>query len=84
MGGTFELYRGFILNRRLRNMHNITTTDMQQLQNYNYNVFAEMARPVLLKNMDENKLTSVEKKYFDKYKSWNLSNDADAPAPAYL
>jgi len=79
MGGSFEMYRGFILNRRLRAMQNITVKDMMQLQNYNYNVFAEMARPVLLKNMDESKLNSIEKKYFDIYKSWNLSSDADAP-----
>lgn len=79
MGGSFEMYRGFILNRQLRNMQNITAKDMMQLQNYNYNVFAEMARPVLEKNMDESKLNSTEKKYYDIYKSWNLSNDADAP-----
>lgn len=78
MNGSFEMYRGFILNRRLASMNNITVTDMQQLQKYNYNVFAEMARPVLLKNMDESKLNDTEKKYFAIYKNWNLSNDADA------
>ena len=79
LSGTFELYRGFILNRRLRQMQNITVQNMMQLQNYNYNVFAEMARPVLLKNINEKNLNSTEKKYFDMYKSWNLSNDANAP-----
>ena len=82
MGGSFEMYRGFILNRRLESMHNITATDMQHLQNDNYNVFAEMAKPVLLKNMDESTLNNAEKKYFTIYKNWNLSNGANATGAA--
>jgi penicillin amidase len=48
---------------------------MQRLQTDNYNVFAEMARPVLLKHLDVTKLTSDEVFYINKLKTWNLRND---------
>jgi penicillin amidase len=56
-------------------MNNITPQDMQKLQTENYNVFAEMMRPVLLKNIDEAALSADEKKYLDILKNWNLRND---------
>jgi penicillin G amidase len=75
LGGSFPPYRGFIINRRLRQMSDITPEDMQGLQTDNYNVFAEMARPVLLNNIDEAKLTPDEKNILSKLKDWNLRND---------
>jgi penicillin amidase len=74
----FPLYRGIIINRKLAEMNMITPEDMQHLQADNYNVFAEMARPVLLRNLDENGLTSDEKKYIDMLKNWDLRNDVNA------
>jgi penicillin amidase len=71
----FPLYRGIIINRKLAEMNNITAEDMQHMQMDNYNVFAEMARPVLLKYIDENALTQDEKKYVGILKSWNLRGD---------
>lgn len=71
----FPLYRGIIINKKLSVMNDITPQDMQRLQTDNYNVFAEMARPVLLKYIDETKLTGGEKKYVDLLKNWNLRND---------
>lgn len=76
-GGDFDLYRGLIINRKLRSMHGITVDDMKALQTENYNVFAEMARPVLLKNIQEQQLTSEEKSYLDILRNWNLRNDPD-------
>lgn len=75
LGGSYPPYRGMIINRYLRSMQNITPQDMQKLQTENYNVFAEMMRPVLLKNVDETALNADEKKYLDIVKSWNLRND---------
>ncbi len=72
---SFPMFRGIIINRKLAEMNNITPEDMQHLQMENYNVFAEMARPVLLKYLDENALTVDEKKYIDLLKNWNLRND---------
>ena len=75
LGRGFPLYRGFIINRKLNKMNQVTPQDMMALQTDNYDVFAEMARPVFLKNMKENELNADEKKYFDLLKNWNLKND---------
>lgn len=72
---SFPLYRGITINRKLSSMNNITPEDMQHLQMENYNSFAEMARPVFLKYLDESALSSEEKKYVDILKSWNLRGD---------
>jgi penicillin amidase len=47
------------------------------LQTDNYNVFAEMARPILLKNIDITALNTNEKIYYDALDAWNLQNDPD-------
>ncbi len=73
---SFPLYRGIIINRKLSGMNAITAEDMQHLQMENYNVFAEMARPVLVKFIDEKALSGDEKKYVDILKNWNLRGDA--------
>lgn len=75
LGGTYALYRGIIINRYLRGMQGVDAADMQRLQVENYNVFAEQARPLLLKNIDESSLNADEKKYLGIVKSWNLRND---------
>ncbi len=74
----FPVYRGVIINKRLSVMNGITPMDMQFLQNENYDVFAEMARPVLLKNIDDSKLTTSEKKYVDILREWNFRNEVTA------
>lgn len=75
--GNFPPYRGFIINRKLAAMSNITPQDMQMLQTDNYNVFAEIARPVLLKYLNENSLSAEQKKYLQLFKDWNLKNDVN-------
>jgi penicillin amidase len=74
----FPIYRGVMINKRLSVMNGITPMDMQYLQNENYDVFAEMARPVLLKNIDDSKLTTTQKKYVDILKEWNFRNEVTA------
>jgi penicillin amidase len=81
IGGSYDLYRSFIINRYLRQMNGITPDDMQRLQTDNYNVFAEIARPVLLNNINETKLTQNEIKYLDIVRQWNLKNDPGEKAP---
>lgn len=73
--GDFPVYRGIIINRKLAEMSDITAEDMQRMQTDNYNVFAEMARPALLKFVDESVLKAEEKKYLAILKNWNLRND---------
>ncbi|MCW3091254.1 MAG: Acyl-homoserine-lactone acylase [Ferruginibacter sp.] len=78
LGRGFPIFRGITINRKLQAMTNITPQDMMALQTNNYNVFAEMAMPLFLKNIKENNLNEVEKKYFNLLKSWDYNNAPDS------
>ncbi len=78
LGRDYPVYRGIIINRRLSKMNNITPHDMMNLQTDNYDVFAEMAMPVILKNINEYELAAKEKKYFKLLKSWDFRNEINA------
>jgi penicillin amidase len=73
--GLFPPYRGFIINRKLAAMNNITPYDMQLLQTDNYNVFAEICKPTLLKYINTAKLNSKESEYLKMFTNWNLQNN---------
>lgn len=79
LGGSYPPYRGLIINRKLQQMQAITPRHMMGLQVDNYNVFAEMARPVLLKYLDETAINASEKNYVDILKRWNLRSDPGEP-----
>ena len=81
LAGEAAIYRGITINRKLALMNGITIEDMQHLQNNNYNVFAEMARPVLLKYLDESKLDQDDMKYLEQFKNWNLNSDISETGP---
>ncbi len=72
----FSLYRGWLINRNLSFMQNITTDDMERLQTSFYNLLAEKALPVLLNNVSFSKLNKTEKNYLTVVSSWNLENDS--------
>jgi len=78
LGGSYPPFRGLEINKRLNGMENITPQDMMKLQTDNYNVFGEMALPVLVNNMEVDKLNADGKKYFDILKNWNHSNDVNS------
>ena len=75
LGREYPSPRGFIINRMLSQMQQITPQDMMKMQTDNYNVFAEMARPLLLKNVNEAALNGSGKKYLADLRSWDLRND---------
>ncbi|HSZ86747.1 MAG TPA: penicillin acylase family protein [Puia sp.] len=77
LGGYFPMYRGLTINRRLAAMNNITTDSMEILQTNNYNSFAAMAVPLLLKNISRDSLDYNEKDYYDTLKKWNYTNDVN-------
>jgi penicillin amidase len=79
--GSYDLYRGININRRLSAMTSVTTDDMKALQNDNYNVFAETARPLFLKYVDRDKLSEDEKRYLQMLADWDLKNDYDEKGP---
>ena len=80
-GGGFPNYRGWIINKKLSGMADVTPQDMMDMQTNNYNVFAEMARPALVKHMDEASLNEEEKHYWDVFKEWNLRSDTGEAGP---
>lgn len=81
LGGKYPLFRGIIVNRLLSGMQNATVDSMQQMQNSNYNVFAEMARPVLLKYLVyDRELSTEEIKFLDIFREWDLRNDPTSEA----
>ncbi len=81
LGGSYPPYRGLIINRKLAALNNITPQDMQHLQTDNYNVFAEMARPLLLKYINKGKLNNDQLKYIDALQSWSLESNAVETGP---
>ena len=81
LGRNFPLYRGLIINRKLTALNNITLQDMMALQTSNYDVFAEMARPIFLKRINETVLNPEELKYLDMLKTWDLNNEVNANGP---
>ncbi|MFT4153273.1 penicillin acylase family protein [Parafilimonas sp.] len=76
MPGFYSLYRSWLINRYLSSMQNITTDDMEKLQNNEYNLLAEKALPLLLKQVDYARLNDKEKRYLSIVASWNLMSDA--------
>jgi penicillin amidase len=78
--GSYEVYRAITINRRLSGMYNVGVEDMMTLQNDNYNVFAEMARPILLNYVNRAELDQEQKKFLSLIENWNLRNDPDEQA----
>lgn len=81
LGRNYPPYRGFIINKKLTAINAITPQNMMGMQTNNYDVFAEMAMPIFLKNIKDTNLDADEKKYLDILKSWNFYNETDATGP---
>ncbi len=78
LGREYPSPRGWIINRKLAAMQQVTPQDMMAMQTDNYNVFAEMARPIFLKNINVAALSAEEKKYFSLLQNWDLRNDVNS------
>jgi penicillin amidase len=78
--GSYEVYRAITINRKLSSMYGITVDDMKSLQNDNYNVFAEMARPILLNYVNRAALDNDQKRFVSLIENWNLKNEPDEMA----
>jgi penicillin amidase len=72
---SFPLYRGISVNQQLTGRTQVTAQDMQALQTNNYNVFAEQARPALMKFVEMNKLSKEAQRMVGMMGQWNLYND---------
>lgn len=76
LGGIHDVYRGIIINRYLAQTGGATAESMQAMQTDNYNVFAEMARPLLLKMTDRSALSGASAEMLNIFENWNLKADA--------
>jgi penicillin amidase len=83
LGGQFAQFRALTINRLLSEMTGASLQDMMKLQTSNYNLLAEMARPIVMRSIDENNLGNSEKKYFELMKNWDLQNDPDEKVQRY-
>ena len=81
LGDDYPIYRGLIINRKLDNLNSITAADMMTMQTSNYDIFASMARPMLLRNIQDARLDEKAKNYLGIFSGWGLSNDPGEVAP---
>jgi len=79
--GSYDMYRGVSINRRLSVMSNITPDDMKRLQNDNYNVFAEHMRPLMLRYVDRDRLSPEALRFLTLLEQWNLNSDIQETGP---
>ena len=75
LGKRYPLTRGVLINRMLQGMQNISSQDMMEMQTNNYNILAEWAMPVILKNINTAGLSTVEKTFFNDFSNWNFKHD---------
>ena len=79
---SYEHYRNRRLNRRLREMEQITVEDMKALQFDDYNLQAAEAIPVMVKLLGTYLADSPEAdKYLQELKSWDFYADPNQKAP---
>ena len=79
--GRYDMYRGISINRRLSVLTNATPDDMKNLQNDTYNVLAEVAVPILLKNIQMDKLDDNAQRYVEILRDWKFHSDVKEKAP---
>ncbi|MEJ7610924.1 MAG: penicillin acylase family protein [Ferruginibacter sp.] len=78
LGREYPVARGFLINKRLAAMQQITPQDMMALQTDNYNIYAAEIVPKLLKGINVQELNSAETNYFSMLSNWNFRNDVDS------
>lgn len=81
LGINFPPYRGLYINRRLNDINSITPADMMSLQTDNHDIFAEMARPLLLRNIQDLRLNDNARAALRVVSDWNLNDDPDEEGP---
>jgi penicillin amidase len=81
VSGNFPIYRGLTINRKLSAMNSITAADMMEMQTDNFDVFAEMAQPILLQHLNVAKLNDDEKTVLTRFRVWKFRNDPNEEGP---
>ena len=76
--GNYINGRAISINHHLQNMQQVTVDDMKRLQNDYFNATAEDARPLLLRYLRTDDLSSDAKRYLDIVKNWDLKATPDS------
>jgi penicillin amidase len=76
LGGLYPPFRGLYIHQKLKAMQAISILDMQAMQTDNYNVFAGLMRPVLLKYVQQQGLNAAQRAMVQTLADWNLRDDA--------
>jgi penicillin amidase len=76
--GNYINGRAISINHQLQNMQQITVDAMKRLQNDYFNATAEDARPLLLRYLRTDDLSSDAKKYLGIIKNWDLKATPDS------
>lgn len=79
---SFEFYRNRRINERLLVMNDITTKDLMELQNDNFNYIASENLPMMLDSLDSSQLVGVKLEYAELLKSWDYFNNPENKAPS--
>ena len=79
--GNYYEPRGRTLEEKLSKMQQVTPQDMMALQNDVYSSQAAEAVPLLLKYIDETKLSAKAISYLGELRSWDYQLNADSKAP---
>jgi penicillin amidase len=80
----FDMYRGRTVNKMLDTMRDITVDHMMLMQASNFSLQAQEALPLMLKNLDENAVSTEGGGILNELKNWNYYFDADKTAPIYF
>ena len=78
--GGFADYRGRIINARLAGMDDITVEDMMALQTDNYSLFAQELLPLLLAQLDDTQLNTLQTGIVAQLRAWDYRFAPDAVA----
>ncbi|MEJ7912520.1 MAG: penicillin acylase family protein, partial [Chitinophagaceae bacterium] len=71
--GHFISARGIAIDKRLRNMQNITPQDMMDLQNDYFSVNASLAVPLLVKHLIKDGLNEKQNNYLSLLAAWDFN-----------
>lgn len=78
LGTDYPLPRGMLINRMLASDSSMTVEEMMAMQTDNYNLFAEMALPVIFRNISSQQSNLEISAYLDMLRNWDRRNDANS------
>lgn len=81
--GEFEMYRNRRINHILRGQNKFTITDMEKMQNDNYNLVAAENLPYILDHIDKNKLDVANIGIYQVLQEWDYMNNPQSIAASY-